>query len=212
MINLGVLGSTNGTDLQAVINAIESKIIDASVKIVISNKENAFILKRAKNHNINAKYIAHKNKTRSDFDQEVTNQLKENDVELILLIGFMRILSDEFCHHWQDKILNVHPSLLPKYAVPDGYPDKPVKGNQIDVSNVKNKDILYHASVELESEKLIQMGSRAVAIVGHGESIWEAEQIAEENISKVQGPLFHRKDIGTTELIQKKINHMISIK
>ena len=99
-----------------------------------------------------------------------------------------------------------------KYAVPDGYPDKPVKGNQIDVSNVKDKDILYHASVELESEKLIQMGSRAVAIVGHGESIWEAEQIAEENISKVQGPLFHRKDIGTTELIQKKINHMISIK
>jgi phosphoribosylamine-glycine ligase len=99
-----------------------------------------------------------------------------------------------------------------KYAVPDGYPDKPVKGNQIDVSNVKNKDILYHASVELESEKLIQMGSRAVAIVGQGESIWEAEQIAEKNISKVEGPLFHRKDIGTTELIQKKINHMISIK
>lgn len=99
-----------------------------------------------------------------------------------------------------------------KYAVPDGYPDKPVKGNQIDVSNVKDKDILYHASVELESEKLVQMGSRAVAIVGHGESIWEAEQIAEKNISKVQGPLFHRKDIGTTELIQKKINHMISIK
>ena len=56
------------------------------------------------------------------------------------------------------------------------------------------------------------MGSRAIAIVGHGESKWEAEQIAEKNISKVQGPLFHRKDIGTTELIQQKINHMVSIK
>ena len=75
-----------------------------------------FILERAKNHNLSAKYITHKNKTRSEFDQEVTNQLEENDVELILLIGFMRILSNEFCQNWQDKILNVHPSLLPKYA------------------------------------------------------------------------------------------------
>ena len=99
-----------------------------------------------------------------------------------------------------------------KYAVPDGYPDNPIKGNQIDVSKIKDNDILFHASVELKDGKLIQMGSRAVAVIGHGESIWEAEQIAEKNISKVQGPLFHRKDIGTTELIQKKINHMISIK
>ena len=99
-----------------------------------------------------------------------------------------------------------------KYAVPDGYPDNPVKGNPIDVSNIKDKNLLFHASVELKDKKLIQMGSRAIAVVGHGESIWEAEQIAEKNISKVQGPLFHRKDIGTTELIQQKINHMLSIK
>ena len=94
----------------------------------------------------------------------------------------------------------------------DGYPDNPVKGNPIDVSDIKDKDLLFHASVELKDEKFIQMGSRAVAVVGHGESIWEADQIAEKNISKVEGPLFHRKDIGTTELIQQKINHMVSIK
>ena len=99
-----------------------------------------------------------------------------------------------------------------KYAVPDGYPDNPVKGNPIDVSDIKDKNLLFHASVELKDKKLIQMGSRAIAVVGHGESIWEAEQIAEKNISKVKGPLFHRKDIGTTELIQQKINHMVSIK
>jgi len=116
MINIGVLGSTNGTDLQAVINAIDNKIINASIKVVISNRKNAFILKRAENHNIKARYVTHKNKTRNEFDQEVTNHLKDNNVELILLIGFMRILSNEFCHRWQDKILNVHPSLLPRYA------------------------------------------------------------------------------------------------
>ena len=99
-----------------------------------------------------------------------------------------------------------------KYAVPEGYPDNPVKGNKIDVSNVKNKDMLFYASVEEKDGNLIQVGSRAIAIIGHGESIWEAEQIAENNISKITGPLFYRKDIGTTELIQKKINHMFSIK
>ena len=67
-------------------------------------------------HRIKVLNLTHKNKTRNGFDQEVTDQLKENDVELILLIGFMRILSNEFCQNWQDKILNVHPSLLPKYA------------------------------------------------------------------------------------------------
>ena len=99
-----------------------------------------------------------------------------------------------------------------KYAVPNGYPDDPLKGEEIDVSNVKNKDFMFYASVEKKENKLIQLGSRVIAIVGHGDSIWEAEQIAEKNISKVKGPLFHRKDIGTTDLIQKKLNHMLSIK
>jgi len=116
MINLGVLGSTNGTDLQAILDAIDQKIIKASVSIVISNKKNAYILERAKRHGVDSQYIRHKGKSRKEFDQEVTNLLNENKVDLVLLIGFMRILSDEFCHNWRDKILNVHPSLLPKYA------------------------------------------------------------------------------------------------
>ena len=116
MIKLGVLGSTNGTDLQAILDAIDQKIIKASVSIVISNKKNAYILERAKKHGVNAQYICHKGKSRQEFDEEVTNLLNKNEVDLVLLIGFMRILSDEFCHNWRDKILNVHPSLLPKYA------------------------------------------------------------------------------------------------
>ena len=116
MIKLGVLGSTNGTDLQAILDAIDQKLIKASVSIVISNKKNAYILERAKKHGVNTQYIRHKGKSRQEFDQEVTNLLNKNEVDLILLIGFMRILSDEFCHTWRDKILNVHPSLLPKYA------------------------------------------------------------------------------------------------
>ena len=99
-----------------------------------------------------------------------------------------------------------------KYAVPDGYPDSPVKDKEIDISEISDAEKLFHASVEQKDEKIIEVGSRTVAVVGTGETIWEAEEIAEKEISKIKGPLFHRKDIGTTELIQKKINHMNSLR
>ena len=116
MIKIGVLGSTNGTDLQAILDSINNKTINASVNIVVSNREHAYILERARTHGVDACFVSHKNKTREEFDREITSLLEEHNIELILLIGFMRILSKEFCHRWQDKILNVHPSLLPKYA------------------------------------------------------------------------------------------------
>ena len=116
MINIGVLGSTNGTDLQFIFNAIDEGKLDANVSVVISNKEDSYILKRAQAHNTQNVFISHKNKDREDFDSEMTMVLKKNSVELILLIGFMRILSSKFCNQWNGKILNVHPSLLPKYA------------------------------------------------------------------------------------------------
>ena len=116
MINIGVLGSTNGTDLQFIFNAIDEGKLDANVSVVISNKEDSYILKRAQAHNTQNVFISHRNKDREDFDSEMTMVLKEHNTELILLIGFMRILSSKFCNQWKGKILNVHPSLLPKYA------------------------------------------------------------------------------------------------
>ena len=116
MIKLGVIGSTNGTDLQAILDAIGSGELNAEVSVVISNSKSAYILERAHNHNVPAFFISHKGKPREEFDAEITALLKEHCVDLILLIGFMRILSAGFCREWQDKILNVHPSLLPKYA------------------------------------------------------------------------------------------------
>jgi formyltetrahydrofolate-dependent phosphoribosylglycinamide formyltransferase len=116
MIRLGVLGSTKGTDLQFIIDSINTKKLNAVVSIVISNKSNSYILKRAKNHNLPHVFIDHKGKSRKRFDSEITSALKEHNVNLILLIGFMRILSSKFCNDWSGKILNVHPSLLPEYA------------------------------------------------------------------------------------------------
>jgi len=116
MIRLGVLGSTRGTDLEAILSAINNKKLAAEVSVVISNRENAYILTRAKNHNVPSFFISHKDKSREEFDRDVTTILKQYNVELVLLIGFMRILSAEFCQAWRDRVLNVHPSLLPKYA------------------------------------------------------------------------------------------------
>ena len=116
MIRLGVLGSTRGTDLGAILSAINNKKLVAEVSVVISNRENAYILTRAKNHNVPSFFISHKDKSREEFDRNVTTILKQYNVELVLLIGFMRIFSAEFCQAWRDRVLNVHPSLLPKYA------------------------------------------------------------------------------------------------
>jgi len=116
MIKIGVLGSTRGTDLQAVIDSINNKELVAEVAVVISNKKGAYILKRAEENKIPSVFLSHKGLKRKEFDRKITNILKKNSVELILLIGFMRVLSSDFCQEWRDRLINVHPSLLPKYA------------------------------------------------------------------------------------------------
>ncbi len=116
MIRLGVLGSTKGTDLQAILDSIQAEQLNAVVSVVLSNRKNAFILERAKNYSVPTFFISHQGKRRKEFDAEMTLVLKNHNVDLVLLIGFMRILSDDFCREWRDRILNVHPSLLPKYS------------------------------------------------------------------------------------------------
>ena len=116
MIKLGVLGSTNGTDLQTILDSIASGELIGEVSVVLSNRKSAHILERAKNHNVPAFFLSHKEKLREEFDAEMTAILKEHAVDLVLLIGFMCILSAKFCQEWRDRLLNVHPSLLPKYA------------------------------------------------------------------------------------------------
>jgi phosphoribosylamine--glycine ligase len=99
-----------------------------------------------------------------------------------------------------------------KYAVPEGYPNSPVKNEQINVSKIENPDGLFYASVDIQNGKLVEAGSRTVAVVGVANSISNAENIAEKEVSAIDGPLFHRSDIGTDMVIKKRINHMKSIR
>ena len=115
-MRLAVLGSTNGTDLVPVVDAVNSGDLSAVVEVVLSNNESSGILKKAKNYGIESHFICHKNKKRGVFDFEMSQILENKKIDLILLIGFMRILSPAFVDRWGGKIINVHPSLLPKYA------------------------------------------------------------------------------------------------
>tara|TARA_B100000315_G_C14568177_1_gene584045 strand:- start:771 stop:1379 length:609 start_codon:yes stop_codon:yes gene_type:complete len=115
-MNIGVLASTKASDLQAVIDATEAKELNIKISVVISNKEDAYALERARKHNIEAVFINSKGKEREDFDKEVSKELEKHDVDLILAIGYMRILSSWFVNKYKNKIMNIHPSLLPAFA------------------------------------------------------------------------------------------------
>lgn len=99
-----------------------------------------------------------------------------------------------------------------KYAVPEGYPDTPVKGEPIYISKVNNLDALFYASVDINNGQLVQAGSRTIAGIGIADTISEAQAIAEREIALIDGPLFHRKDIGTDQAIQKRIDHIKSLR
>ncbi|QMT61755.1 phosphoribosylglycinamide formyltransferase [Legionella sp. PC997] len=116
MIRIAVLGSTRGTNLNALVAAIEQHHLAASIELVLSNKEDALILEKAANFGIQSMFANPQGLSRTEFDNYLSAILKQHQIELIVLIGYMRILSAEFVSQWENKIINIHPSLLPAHA------------------------------------------------------------------------------------------------
>ena len=116
MINIGVLASGRGTNLQAIIEAVKEGKIEGRISIVISDNRDAFAFKRAKQNNIETGYINFKSfKNREDYDKKIVEYLKEKDVDLVVLAGYMRILSSYFIKMYKNRIMNIHPALLPSF-------------------------------------------------------------------------------------------------
>lgn len=115
-LKIAVLASTNATDMQGIIDAIEKKEIDAKIVCLISNKEDSGAITRAKNHNIDSIFIDGKGKDREEFDKLAILEIDKRKADLILLIGYMRFLSPFFVKKYENKIMNIHPSLLPAFA------------------------------------------------------------------------------------------------
>ena len=109
---IAVLVSGGGTNLQALLDAQQAgKIPHGEIALVISNKEGAYALTRAANFGVKAQVI-----TGKDFETKLQQALEENDIQMIVLAGFMKILSGEFTSKWPDRILNIHPALIPSFC------------------------------------------------------------------------------------------------
>jgi phosphoribosylglycinamide formyltransferase 1 len=113
---IGVLISGSGTNLQSIIDAIEAKKLDAKIEVVLSNKADAQGLVRAQNQGIRTEVLDHKAfASREAYDQAVVDLLGARGVELVVLAGFMRLLSPVFVKAYSNRIMNIHPALLPSF-------------------------------------------------------------------------------------------------
>ncbi len=136
-------------------------------------------------------------------------------------LNLLAILESDFLELCQSIIIGkLKPALVKfaplatvcKYAVPEGYPDQPAKNQVIDLSAVKRPEQLYIAGLHKMDNKLFTTASRAAAVVGKAKSIPQAEKMAEEEINRIKGRLFHREDIGKNDLIQACIRQMQALR
>ncbi len=115
-VAIGVLVSGSGSNLQSIIDEIEAGNLDAVINVVISNVPDAYALERARQHNIQTELIDHRNfETREDFDRKLIDVLNSYSIELVVMAGFMRVLTPLFINTFHYRIMNIHPALLPSF-------------------------------------------------------------------------------------------------
>mmetsp|Transcript_8397 Transcript_8397/g.21470 ORF Transcript_8397/g.21470 Transcript_8397/m.21470 type:complete len:643 (-) Transcript_8397:209-2137(-) len=117
LVRVALVGSTRGSSSQMTIDAVKNGTLSAEIALVVSNKSDAGILERGKSNGIRALHLPCKKGTeRAAYDAELTRVLQDEAIDLVMLVGFMRILSPQFCEVWSHRCINIHPSLLPKHA------------------------------------------------------------------------------------------------
>ena len=116
LLNLGVLISGNGSNLQSIIDHIEQGSLKAAIKIVVSNNSDAFGITRAQKHGIPVVVIKNGHfKNKEGFDAELIKTLNDHQVDLVVLAGFMRIITPDFLKAFSGRVMNIHPALLPSF-------------------------------------------------------------------------------------------------
>lgn len=116
MKKIAVLVSGGGSNLQSIIDSVESGYLKLQIAVVLSNKEDAYGLTRAQNHGIPAEVVRHGDyANREDFEAKLISTLDGFDVDLVVLAGFMRVLTPHFVNHYHHRIINIHPAILPSF-------------------------------------------------------------------------------------------------
>ena len=192
-----VLISGSGSNLQAFID--QAKDINIEIQAVLSNKAEAFGLERARKANIPAIALPHSDfDSREDFDQALIKELDQYNPELIILAGFMRILSPSFVNHFKDKIINIHPSLLPKY--------KGLNTHQraIDAGEKYHGASVHLVTAELDDGPVIIQGQLAILPVDTADSL-------QKRIHKIEHKIYPQAvqwiAFGDIILQNEKVNH-----
>lgn len=159
MIQLAILGSTRGSNLAPIEEAIEAGELDAKIEVVISNKLDAGILQRARVYSLNTIGIPVNGRDRETYDRAVDSELANFDIDLIVMIGYMRIVSPWFVKKWRGKMINVHPSLLPKHK---GLMDLQVHQAVLDAGEAETGCSVHQVSEEVDGGKVLVQKSCAV--------------------------------------------------
>lgn len=123
-MNIAVFASGNGTNFQAIIDRTKDGYIPADIVLLVSDNKDAYAVERARDAGIEAFVLSPKGfKTREDCDRAIIKKLKENRIDLVVLAGFMRLVSAYFANEYKNKILNIHPALLPSFKGVHGVKD-----------------------------------------------------------------------------------------
>lgn len=169
-LSVVVLISGSGSNLQALIDQSALGNLDISIKAVISNKKDAYGLERADKANIPTHAFSHKDyESRALYDQKLQETIDQYQPDLVVLAGFMRILTEEFTRHYQGKMFNIHPSLLPKY-----------KGLNTHTRALEAKDEYHGVSVHFVSAEL-----DAGAVIIQAKTKIEADDTEESLANKI---------------------------
>lgn len=151
-LNIAVMGSTNGSNLQPLQHAIINRGINASIKLVLTNKKSAGIIQQAQLLNIPLRIVSNQNMTRVRHEHYIHLALKKAHINLIILLGYMRIVSKFLINQWPNKIINVHPSLLPKYK---GLMDLSVHQAVINSNDTISGCSVHYVTEKIDSGKIL---------------------------------------------------------
>ena len=176
-LKIGVLASGKGTNFQELINLSIKNELDIDIKVLISNKDDAECIKRASNHAIPYKIIRNKDFSKKElFESEIIETLINYNVELVVMAGWMRIVSPYFIKNFKNKIINIHPSLLPAYKGGTAIKDSLENGSKITGCSV------HFVEEEVDSGSLIIQGALSILNDDNIESLTRKIQIIEHKI------------------------------
>jgi len=176
-LKIGVLASGKGTNFQELINLSEKGELDIDIKVLITNKDDAGCIKRAESAKIPHKIIRGKNFSQKElFELEIINTLNNYDVELIVMAGWMKIITPFFINMFKNKIINIHPSLLPAYKGSTAINDSILSGSKITGCSV------HFVEEEVDSGSLIMQAALSIRDDDDIESLSKRIQISSSSL------------------------------